>query len=181
MVHALCNIQALLTNGLLRMGERADKPEESFTFEYVIILYLESYIYISLVRERREHHIFVTLLHMVPGLEERLMEGGDGDVVSIAEMVGLIISTVMDCIDVRKLQKGVSGARADDTKGLKGPILNWIIPQGQPLNPSLSCNMKVDRGFHHERTGFLLCPTGEDWSDVEFSSHISTLDCSTLI
>jgi len=35
-IHALCNIQALLTNGLLRIGELADLPEESFTAEDMI-------------------------------------------------------------------------------------------------------------------------------------------------
>jgi hypothetical protein len=34
-VHALCSIQSLLTNGILRLGEQADEPEESFTTEYV--------------------------------------------------------------------------------------------------------------------------------------------------
>jgi hypothetical protein len=37
-VHALCNIQALITNGLLRIGEQADEPEESFTAEYVHVM-----------------------------------------------------------------------------------------------------------------------------------------------
>jgi hypothetical protein len=32
-IHALCNIQTLLTNGLLRLGELADEPEEAFTYE----------------------------------------------------------------------------------------------------------------------------------------------------
>ena len=32
-VHALCNVQAILTNGILRMGEQADDPDEAFTFE----------------------------------------------------------------------------------------------------------------------------------------------------
>jgi hypothetical protein len=32
-VHALCNVHALITNGLLRMGELAGEPEESFTSE----------------------------------------------------------------------------------------------------------------------------------------------------
>jgi hypothetical protein len=32
-IHALCNVQALLMNGLLQMGELADMPEESFTAE----------------------------------------------------------------------------------------------------------------------------------------------------
>jgi len=32
-IHALCNIQTLLTNGLLRLGELAEEPEEAFTYE----------------------------------------------------------------------------------------------------------------------------------------------------
>jgi hypothetical protein len=67
-----------------------------------------------------------------------------------------------------KIQKGVSGARSDDTKSLKGVILDWITPRGQSLHPPLSRNIKMDRGFHHERTGALLCPAGMDWSDDKF-------------
>jgi len=133
-VHALCNVQTLVTNGLLRLGELAGEPDESFTAE-----------------QRREHIVFGVLLQMVPGLEDRLMEGTDEDVVSIADM----------------LQKGVSSARSDDTKSLKGPVLDWIIPPGQSLQPPIARNVKVDRGFHHERTGALLCPAGMDWSDGE--------------
>ena len=32
-VHGLCNVQAILTNGILHMGEQADDPDEMFTFE----------------------------------------------------------------------------------------------------------------------------------------------------
>jgi hypothetical protein len=64
-----------------------------------------------------------------------------------------------------QIQKGTSGARSDDAKGLKGAVLDWVTPRGQPLNPPLARNVKTDRGFHHERTGALLCPTGLDWSD----------------
>lgn len=38
-------------------------------------------------RQRREHAVFGILLQTVPGLEDRLMEGTDDDVQSIAEMV----------------------------------------------------------------------------------------------
>jgi hypothetical protein len=38
-------------------------------------------------RERREHRIFQALLQMIPGLEERLMEGSNEDVIHIAELV----------------------------------------------------------------------------------------------
>jgi hypothetical protein len=30
----------------------------------------------------------------------------------------------------------------------------------------LARNVKLDRGFHHERTGALLCPAGLDWSNA---------------
>lgn len=35
-IHALCNVNALLTNGLLRLGTLADEDEESFTVECVV-------------------------------------------------------------------------------------------------------------------------------------------------
>ncbi|KAG2103042.1 hypothetical protein BD769DRAFT_1630920 [Suillus cothurnatus] len=138
-VHALCNFQALLTNGILRMGELADTPEENFTAE-----------------ERREHRIFQELLKSVAGLEERLMQGGDDEVDIVAEL----------------LTKGASGARGDDTKSLKGSVLDWITPKGQNLVPPLARNVKIDRGFHHERTGALLCPAGIDWSNPETKTKL---------
>ncbi|KJA21687.1 hypothetical protein HYPSUDRAFT_140274 [Hypholoma sublateritium FD-334 SS-4] len=70
-IHALCNIHALINNGIIRMGERADKPEESFT-----------------AQERREHKVFLELLRSVPGLEERLMSTeSEEEVHSIAVML----------------------------------------------------------------------------------------------
>lgn len=30
-VHALCNIHALISNGIIRLGEQAEEPEEEFT------------------------------------------------------------------------------------------------------------------------------------------------------
>ncbi|KAG2136732.1 hypothetical protein DEU56DRAFT_871520 [Suillus clintonianus] len=125
---------ALLTNGILRMGELADTPEENFTAE-----------------ERREHRVFQELLKSVAGLEERLMQGGDDE-----------------------LTKGASGARGDDTKSLKGSVLDWITPKGQNLIPPLARNVKVDRGFHHERTGALLCPAGLDWSNSETKAKLKS-------
>jgi hypothetical protein len=54
----------------------------------------------SLVRNRREHRVFTALLQMVPGLEDRLTDGGGSDVVAIAEMVRLIIICIVmdDCV-----------------------------------------------------------------------------------
>ncbi|KAG1734250.1 uncharacterized protein EDB91DRAFT_1238450 [Suillus paluster] len=69
-IHALCNFQALLTNGILWMGELAEIPDENFTAE-----------------EQHEHRIFQELLKSVAGLEERLMQGGDDEVDLIAELI----------------------------------------------------------------------------------------------
>ena len=37
-LHAMTNVQVLLTNGILRMGELADQPQEAFTAQYVILV-----------------------------------------------------------------------------------------------------------------------------------------------
>ncbi len=67
----------------------------------------------------------------------------------------------------RQIQKGVSSARSDDTKSLKGVVLEWIAPRDKPLNPPLSRSVKTNRGFNHPVTGALLCPAGLDWNDPE--------------
>lgn len=66
-----------------------------------------------------------------------------------------------------KIQKGISCARSDDTKSIKGAILDWITLRDTPLNPPLSRNVKTNRGYHHPVTGALLCPAGIDWKDPE--------------
>jgi len=38
-------------------------------------------------RQRREHAVFCLLVQMVPGLEDRLIEGFEEDIMSIAVMV----------------------------------------------------------------------------------------------
>jgi hypothetical protein len=58
----------------------------------------------------------------------------------------------------------MNGARADDTKGMKNAIVDWITPPGQSLTPPINRKIKSTRGYHHERTGALLCPAGLDWT-----------------
>jgi len=126
--------------------------------------------HIHIQRERREHRVFQELLKSVAGLEERLMEGGDDEVDVVAELASILVSYVSKLIiylAYHKLTKGASGARGDDTKSLKGSVLDWITLKGQNLVPPLARNVKIDRGFHHERTGALLCPAGLDWTNPE--------------
>lgn len=102
-------------------------------------------------RERQEHEIFMKLLKLVPTLTDRLSEASAEEVQHLGNM----------------LQKGVNSARADDTKGLKNAVIDWIAPPGQALFPPLSRNSKSERGYNHDRTGELLCPAAWDWSDEE--------------
>lgn len=71
---------------------------------------------------------------------------------------------------ISQLQKGANGSHADDTKGMKGAILEWIAPDRENLTPYLSRKSKCGQGFNHELTGALLCPTGLDWSDPQYAS-----------
>ncbi|KAJ3539621.1 hypothetical protein NMY22_g4650 [Coprinellus aureogranulatus] len=100
--------------------------------------------------ERRELRVFRKLLAMIPGFEDRLMSSdSEEELMFVANM----------------LQRGSSSARSDDTKSLKGAIVDWITPTGGHLDPPLARNVKINRGFNHDRTGFLLCPAELDWQD----------------
>jgi hypothetical protein len=103
------------------------------------------------------------------------MTGAEEEVMRIADLVRRTPDEMTcfypDSSPLEQIQKGASNARSDDTKSLKSAILDWIMPRGQPLNPPLMRNVKTDRGFHHERTGALLCPAGLDWSDPSCVSY----------
>jgi hypothetical protein len=66
-----------------------------------------------------------------------------------------------------QIQKGANASRADDTKGLKGVIIDWITPAEGSLEPQLNRKYKFDRGFNHAVMGALLCPAGVDWNRSE--------------
>jgi hypothetical protein len=125
---------------------------------------------IILRRERREHRVFNKLLQLIPALEDRLMEKSEEEISFMAEQVWTLFMTTRSLLLMGypiQIQKGASGARSDDTKTLKGAVLDWITPKHQALVPPLSRNLKVNRGFHHEVTGRLLCPAGMNWDDEE--------------
>ncbi|KAJ3519984.1 hypothetical protein NMY22_g12949 [Coprinellus aureogranulatus] len=99
--------------------------------------------------ELTEHKLYKALLSLSPGLEERLNTGSDNDIHYVSEMI----------------TKGISSARSDDTKSLKSAVVEWITPLNQYLVPPIQRNVKTDRGYHHPRTGELLCPVNLDWND----------------
>ncbi|KAG6906178.1 hypothetical protein DXG01_015411 [Tephrocybe rancida] len=101
---------------------------------------------------------------MVPSLEEDRLNKPYEEVIHLADLI----------------QKGCSNARGDDTKGLKGAIIDWISPPGEDLNPRLARNIKSDRGFHHPRTGGLLCPVDLNWSNEEIKTKLRNQEINTV-
>lgn len=112
------------------------------------------------------------MLKLCHGLEDRLLDGSDEEISDIADLVSVqcFFGILHYLIQFYKLQKGAHGSRADDTKGMKGPILDWISAN-DPLVPSLHRRNKSDRGFNHNKTGVLLCPAGLDWNIPEQVSY----------
>ncbi|KAI0058490.1 hypothetical protein BV25DRAFT_1919198 [Artomyces pyxidatus] len=110
------------------------------------------------IEQRKVLKAFQSLLYIVPNFTERIMSSEPEEVMGFAALV----------------QKGASAARADDTKGLKGAVLEWLTPPGVPLNPSISPRDKVGRGFRHPITGRLLCPAGLDWDNEEISTKLAS-------
>ena len=101
-------------------------------------------------------------------LEWCLLSCSDEEVRLIADLVRLhphLDPSIL--ITYFQVQKGISSARSDDTQSLKSAIIDWISPVGQTLIPPLACNIKADRSFNHDHTGFLLCPAGLNWADSE--------------
>lgn len=111
--------------------------------------------------------MYEELIKCVPGLEDRIVATDEEQVLYIAEQACHIFKLKDILLISFQLRKGVSGARGDDTRSLKGAVIDWITPMGQTLTPPLTRNKKDDRGFKHERTGALLCPIDLDWSNSE--------------
>ncbi|KAF7969566.1 hypothetical protein HWV62_26927 [Athelia sp. TMB] len=133
----LPNMKAMIANGISFLIDDNATPAEDYSSD-----------------QRREQAMFKELLNRCPGLPKELLRATQEEE---DEVVG------------NKLKRGVACARSDDTKNLKKEILPWIAVDGnlQNLNPQLHRNVKTNRGFHHPRTGQLLCPVDLDWKDAD--------------
>ncbi|TEB19192.1 hypothetical protein FA13DRAFT_1618602 [Coprinellus micaceus] len=107
--------------------------------------------------EIAEQRLYSSLLKLSPGLEERLNTGSDQDSHYVADMI----------------TKGIASARSDDTKSLKSVVVDWITPTNRVLSPPIQRNVKDNRGFHHPRTGELLCPVNFDWNDEKIRRDLA--------
>ncbi|KAL4065133.1 hypothetical protein J3A83DRAFT_4360454 [Scleroderma citrinum] len=128
-VHAFCNVQMLIMNGLHAMSD--DAPEDE-TLPAACIAY------------KHEHAVFQELLQ-------------SEEVIAMADLI----------------QKGANGTRVDETKGMKGLIIDWITPKGQSLIPHIHHNVKSGCSFNHICTGALLCPAGLNWNKLETHTKLT--------
>ncbi|KAH6887773.1 hypothetical protein BKA70DRAFT_1122102, partial [Coprinopsis sp. MPI-PUGE-AT-0042] len=152
-VYAFVNIYALIINGLVQEADEEDAPEEP---QYVNPS-IPCRTYSPFARARQEARVYQKLLKMIPSLNQRLLDASEEEVIAIAAMI----------------QKGANSARSDDTKTLKSAVVDWIVPSdGTPLSPPIARNIKMDRGFIHPRTGFLLCPAELNWEDEEVKRQL---------
>jgi hypothetical protein len=86
----MTNVQVLLTNGILHMGNLLINLMRHSRLSVCLPSFLLLYLRNSRdYRERREHRVFTKLLQMVPGLEERLMNSSEEEVVFVADLVCL--------------------------------------------------------------------------------------------
>lgn len=171
-VHAFCNLNVLVTNGLMRMSKPEQPLPETLSARWALSHISQIWL-IRLTRERREHFVFQELLKICPGLQERLVDSSEEEVKILAGLI-LIYFRVhgppyTDII--WQIQKGMNGARSDDTKGMKSTVIDWIT-----LNPALNRKIKSNWGFHNKWMGALLTPAGLDWSVPQWVNSSSIGD-----
>ncbi|KIK17525.1 hypothetical protein PISMIDRAFT_111237, partial [Pisolithus microcarpus 441] len=73
-IHAFCNVQTLLTNGITLMVEVEERGLETLTQE-----------------ERKEYSAFWELLKIVPNLEDHIMSSSKQDMIAMAELVSTLV------------------------------------------------------------------------------------------
>ncbi|KIM59747.1 hypothetical protein SCLCIDRAFT_27139 [Scleroderma citrinum Foug A] len=61
------------------------------------------------------------------------------------------------------IQKGANGARADDTKGMKAAIIDWITPKGQLLTPHIPRNVSIGTMTHTKLANGEIQVAGDQW------------------
>ncbi|KAN0101323.1 hypothetical protein V8E55_001307 [Tylopilus felleus] len=106
-------------------------------------------------QNRQEYSIFRELLKIIPGFKACLMESTEEEIMSMAELI----------------QHGASSARADDTKGMKGAIMDWITPKGQTLSTHIPRNWQNVDIKEKLRTGQLQV-AGNQWPIFLYANYV---------
>ncbi|KAG6905995.1 hypothetical protein DXG01_016437 [Tephrocybe rancida] len=101
-------------------------------------------------REWHEYAVYKELLDMCKGLEDKLTSS------KMAEDIEELAD---------EIQKGCSGSCSDDTKGMKGAVVDWITPPRSSLTPLINQRQKTSRGFYHLQA----------WTGTTQSSYLASI------
>lgn len=93
-VHAFCNVQTLITNGIQAMSD--DVPGDRLTATCVTNSHSSDAFNIT-CSERKENAVFRELLRIVPGIADRIVESSEDEVIAIADLVSLVSSPFVLC------------------------------------------------------------------------------------
>ncbi|KJA26432.1 hypothetical protein HYPSUDRAFT_133249 [Hypholoma sublateritium FD-334 SS-4] len=159
-IHALCNVHALINNGIIRTGERSEEPEEAFT-----------------TQERKEHKVFLSLLRCVPGLEERIMTAeSEEEVYNIAALLQKGASSARSD-DTKSLKSAIIDWLAPAGEVITPPIprnVKNVRGFNHEVTGKLLCPAGIDWSNQEIkqklRTGELSVP-GDQWPIFLYRSH----------
>lgn len=85
----MCNVQALITAGMLLLGEGDELDEENLTPQYVSNEYRSNSL-TACRRARSEYCVFQKLLNMIPCLADRLVECSEEECMGISDLVSTV-------------------------------------------------------------------------------------------
>ena len=74
-------------------GDLEGEPEETLSLELVVSFVMQRLTDIR-SREKREHRVFLALLKIVPGIQERLTEESNEGIIHIADLVRTVFLAV---------------------------------------------------------------------------------------
>ena len=89
-VHAMCNVQVLLTQGVEHLASTEVVAEESLTLEYILIILasiISRLMHPPQRRARRGRQVFDKLCRIIPRFSDRLLESEEWQIIEMAELV----------------------------------------------------------------------------------------------
>jgi hypothetical protein len=94
-VHLFCSVEQLLSNGVSRLrnvNNVEDQNDIDIPTEFVTSFSLPVFHKLKLYREQQEHRVFCSLVRIIPGFQERLLNSSSEEVAQIAALARPILS-----------------------------------------------------------------------------------------
>jgi len=189
-VHSMCNVQVLIMKGIEHLAEEGPVAEESLTCQFVpvfLVSVTSGLIYLCQMQGQGGASSIPKTFTDCP-LPTRMPHEPRGGC-HVNRRTCMFLRLLRSFSQSSKIQKGISSARSDNTKSLKGVVLDWTLlrdkatssnmPSNMPSTPKptpLLWNVKMNWGFHHPVTGALLYPPGFNYKDAAWVLYIQLFD-----